>query len=424
MTVARPAGPVLTGVDILRGRNIFRPCFFSTYTSPRKNSMNTRLSLAAGTMPRCRRIAGFPLRAVLFMLVSQFFFTGCEKKDPVSAILGDAIRQLEQQSAKWDDILTKTKADLIKAGQTAISNEVDKVLGSALGDAGATGMCGVDYLRSRAKEGLAQILAKYKKQTMIRQPHCCTPNPANIDMSLEPGRRSWIEMFGYNFDVAKDSLKIFLIDTNGNKKDVTQNSQGVSNIAFPTDYHLTLNLSGNGVALDATSKQLIFRFSENVSQTVNILQPKPIIGVAVDVHNPTVGWRGYKTDPNSEANYAGTIQQSLQIEAICIKLVNAPPSMKITYTAHFSGCGWNCAQLFPNQASNGQTAGTSDRNKWRQMEAIKIELTGAPSGAHVLYKSYIQDFGWEQPWQSDGAVSGTVGSGKRIEALCVKVEMP
>jgi hypothetical protein len=302
---------------------------------------------------------------------------------------------------------------------------VDKVLGGAIGDAGATGMCGVDYLRSRAKEALARILANHKKETRIREPHCCSPNPSNIDMSLAADRRSSIEMYGYNFDVARDSLKIFLVDANGNKKDVTKNGQGVSNVGFPTEYHLTVNLSGNGVVLTETSKQLIFRFSEKLSQSVNILQPPPPrIGVAVDVHDPTVGWRGYKTNPNGESNFAGTMNQSMPITGICVKLLNAPSSMGISYTAHFSGCGWNCGQFFPNQGSNGQTAGTSDRNRWQQMEAIKIELKGAPTGVHVTYKSYIQDFGWEQPWQSDGAVSGTVGKGKRIEALCVKIESP
>jgi hypothetical protein len=384
----------------------------------------TGLHLAHDPALRRRRAAGFPLIAVLFMAASQFIFTGCDNKDPVTSLLSNAMVQLDQQSANWEAILTKTKDDLIKAGQTTVSNEVDRVLGGAIGDAGATGMCGVDYLRSRAKEGLAQILANHKKETRIRQPHCCTPNPPNIDMSLAAARRSSIEMYGYNFDAAKDSLKIFLIDTNGNKKDVTKNSQGVSNIGFPTDYHLTVNLSGNGIALTETSKQLIFRFSDDLIQSVNILRPTPQIGMAIDVYNPTVGWRGYKTNPDGESNFAGTIKQSMPIVGICMKLLNAPSSMGISYTAHFSGCGWSCGQFFPNQGSNGQTAGTSDRNKWQQMEAIKIELRGAPSGVHVAYKSYIQDFGWEQAWQSDGAVSGTVGAGKRIEALCVKIETP
>ncbi|TYC85785.1 Ig domain-containing protein [Acetobacterium wieringae] len=37
----------------------------------------------------------------------------------------------------------------------------------------------------------------------------------------------------------------------------------------------------------------------------------------------------------------------------------------------------------------------------------------------VQYKTHIQDYGWETTWKSNGALSGTVGESKRLEALLV-----
>lgn len=39
----------------------------------------------------------------------------------------------------------------------------------------------------------------------------------------------------------------------------------------------------------------------------------------------------------------------------------------------------------------------------------------------VQYKTHIQDYGWESAWKSNGALSGTVGESKRLEALRVEL---
>jgi uncharacterized protein YjdB len=39
----------------------------------------------------------------------------------------------------------------------------------------------------------------------------------------------------------------------------------------------------------------------------------------------------------------------------------------------------------------------------------------------VSYKTHIQSKGWENAWLTNGAISGTVGSAKRLEAIEIKV---
>jgi hypothetical protein len=398
----------------------------------RKHPVNSKQSETCNVTLPHRRTIGISAIVSIFIVSLQLFLAGCNV-DPVAGlvnnsigtgILNNAIGKLEQQSSDWQAVLTTTKEDLIKAGQTTLSNEVDKVLRDAIGDAGATAMCGGDYFRSRVKEDLARIRAVYTKKPIVRQPQFCSPNPSEIDMSLVPTRRSSIRIFGYNFDVAAQNLQILLVDNNGNQTNVTKNSSGVSNIAYPTNYELTVNLSNNGVVLNNTGKQLIFKLSDTQIQSVNILQPVIPIGVSVNVfvQQPTQ-WQGWNENPNGDYDYSGTTGQGLQLEAIRMNLLNAPSSMHIHYAVQLQGCGWGCNNSqIPTESMDGGVAGTTNQN--RRLEAVKIWLTGAPAGVHVQYRSYIQNYGWEKTWQSDGAISGTVGAGARLEAINVKIVMP
>lgn len=53
---------------------------------------------------------------------------------------------------------------------------------------------------------------------------------------------------------------------------------------------------------------------------------------------------------------------------------------------------------------------------WAQVKQIDTAAT-----VGVRYQTHIQDIGWENTWKTDGALSGTVGQSKRLEAL--KVEL-
>jgi uncharacterized protein YjdB len=81
--------------------------------------------------------------------------------------------------------------------------------------------------------------------------------------------------------------------------------------------------------------------------------------------------------------------------------------------------GWQDA------VSNGAIAGTVGKAK--RLEAIKITLSGMP-GFEVQYTTQVQDYGW-QDWVTstndtsidDAALSGTVGKAKRLEAIEIRI---
>ena len=108
---------------------------------------------------------------------------------------------------------------------------------------------------------------------------------------------------------------------------------------------------------------------------------------------------------------AGTSGRSLRLEAINIKLINAPANAGIIYRAHVQYDGWQ------NWKSNGQMAGTSGRSL--RVEAIEIKLQNM-SNYTVEYQVHVQDYGWSG-WYIDGETAGTVGQGKRLEAIRIRI---
>lgn len=97
-----------------------------------------------------------------------------------------------------------------------------------------------------------------------------------------------------------------------------------------------------------------------------------------------------------------------RLEAIRINIQN-DSNLGIQYTTHCQTYGW-----IP-WSYNGETNGTSGESK--QLEAIKIQLTGADAGKYdVYYRVHAQHFGW-LGWAKNGESSGTAGYAYRLEGI-------
>lgn len=129
--------------------------------------------------------------------------------------------------------------------------------------------------------------------------------------------------------------------------------------------------------------------------------------VQYNAHVQYDGWQAWKVD----GEMSGTEGRSLRVEALNIKLLNAPAGAGIIYRAHVQYDGWQAWK------SNGQMAGTSGRSL--RVEALEIKLQNM-SNYTVEYQVHIQDYGWSG-WYIDGETAGTVGQGKRIEAIRIRI---
>jgi uncharacterized protein YjdB len=94
-----------------------------------------------------------------------------------------------------------------------------------------------------------------------------------------------------------------------------------------------------------------------------------------------------------------------------MKLVNAPPGVRISYQVHVQNIGWQ------DWKADGGTAGTSGQSL--RLEGIRIILEGLP-GYGVEYQTHVQNIGW-QNWKANGEMSGTQGLAYRLEAIKIKL---
>lgn len=181
------------------------------------------------------------------------------------------------------------------------------------------------------------------------------------------------------------------------------------------------------------------------------------------------GWQGWKKGGQS----AGTTAGSKQVEALRARLKNPPYEGGVEYRTLVHGLGWQAwskdgdASGRPGKsryveavqmrltgpmakkydlwyrvrsesfgslgwAKNGARAGTSTFSKGILSFEARILPKGATAPGStkkayvtrlVGYRTHVQGTGW-QGWRYDGSTGGTVGKGKRIEAVCIRLSDP
>lgn len=84
----------------------------------------------------------------------------------------------------------------------------------------------------------------------------------------------------------------------------------------------------------------------------------------------------------------------------------------VSYSTHIQSYGWN-----KSAAKNGAVAGTTGKAK--RLEAIKISVEGNED-IGIQYTTHCQGYGWLN-WSSNGEISGTTGEAKRLEAIKIQL---
>ena len=138
------------------------------------------------------------------------------------------------------------------------------------------------------------------------------------------------------------------------------------------------------------------------------------------VHTSNIGWQGW----TSNGNPAGTANYGEKIEAFEVQLIDKYETKPVTsadaylvnnlaYNAHVSNIGWQ------NVGLDGSLAGTTGQGL--PIEAVRIYLENTDYTGDILYRTQIQDIGWESGWRKTGEQSGTTGQAKYIEAIQIKL---
>ena len=130
--------------------------------------------------------------------------------------------------------------------------------------------------------------------------------------------------------------------------------------------------------------------------------PQSEAGVAYQSNVQDIGWQGIVDN----GTVSGTTGQSKRLEAITIQLANIAGSVE--YHAYMEDGGWL------DWVSDGAASGSVGQGK--RLEAFEVRLTGAASEQYdIYYRVYVQNYGW-MGWASNGQTAGTLGFSYRVEA--------
>lgn len=140
---------------------------------------------------------------------------------------------------------------------------------------------------------------------------------------------------------------------------------------------------------------------------INTSASTPNLGVTYSAHVQTIDWQTWKFD----GELAGTQGQALRVEALKVKLTGAPTGASIKYKTYVQSLGWQ------EPVIDGEISGTQGRAL--RVEAIKISLLNLPDYS-VVYRAHVQQVGW-QPWVSDDAEAGTEARALRVEAVEARI---
>lgn len=167
---------------------------------------------------------------------------------------------------------------------------------------------------------------------------------------------------------------------------------------------LTLGNAGEGLRVE----DLSLSFPQNNN-----------IGIQFSSHIQRTGWTGWI----GEGSTAGNTGKGLRMEAVKIKLSGEEAkNYDIFYRVYSDTIGWS------GWAKNGNAAGTEGYAKGIESVEIKLARKGDNSVTvsdsafkvftepHINYRTYLQYDGWTQTVKN-GALSGTTGKGRRLEAL-------
>lgn len=137
-------------------------------------------------------------------------------------------------------------------------------------------------------------------------------------------------------------------------------------------------------------------------------EPVNDAGLFYRAHVASLGW----LDPVRDGQAAGTTGHGLQLEALKI---DPPDGLELDAKLHIQDVGWT---TFTDVAKNDPVIGTEGRAL--RAEAMELDVKSNTTGRKLWYQVHLADVGWTG-WVEQGYAAGTVGIGKAIEAMRMKL---
>lgn len=196
--------------------------------------------------------------------------------------------------------------------------------------------------------------------------------------------------------------------TLGNRAGIVR-AATVEHINTSTELDQTVSEKNNTIQESAVAQAVATpqkAAAKQVAEAAQVTVENPSVKYATHVQN--IGWQ--HTVSNGEMS--GTKGQAKRLESIKIS-IDSVQGLSVKYSTHVQDIGWL------NFVSDGKESGTTGKAK--RLEAIKIALTGTKAGNYdIYYRVHAQDYGW-MDWVENGEIAGTIGKAKRLEAIEIKI---
>ena len=198
----------------------------------------------------------------------------------------------------------------------------------------------------------------------------------------------------------------WVLDKNSGNKDAGQYTIGIKDTINTN--HTNLNIRTES----STSSASVYRTGTQSNHAFIILESQPINKFYKIQSDPVLN-----SGRTSIANGSGAYDYNkmyLYASSDYIWIVNEgliQPEEKLIYSAHIQDIGWQ------SEKTGGMTAGTIGQGK--AMEGLTVRLENY-SNLGISYRAHVAELGW-QDWVSDGALAGTVGNSKAIEAMILQL---
>lgn len=131
-------------------------------------------------------------------------------------------------------------------------------------------------------------------------------------------------------------------------------------------------------------------------------------------HASKLGW----LDPVRDGQVCGTVGGGLPLEALKIDVTQLrnylSKDITVDVKAHIQNVGWVEYKNITSDTVIGTTG------KGQRIEALQITVNNLPAGKYFFIRPHISGYGWTG-WVGNGFACGTVGIGKGIEALQMKI---
>lgn len=141
-------------------------------------------------------------------------------------------------------------------------------------------------------------------------------------------------------------------------------------------------------------------------------------GLNYRAHVADYGW----LDAVRDGQTAGTTGKGKQMEALKI---TPPEGLELTVKVHIQDKGWVTYEGVKAGESSGEGSSPNDPimgtvGEGKRIEAIEIIPTRNDTGKKLLYQVHLEDYGWTG-WMDAGGATGTTGIKHAVQAIQMKL---